>query len=75
MYCEHITIVNDDSSVVNKFEASLTDDTRVVIDDHHMFIVQAAGFIDEHSSLLRLECQRGQKSFIVMDSTLGCPKR
>jgi hypothetical protein len=36
----HITIVNDDTSVVNKFEASLTDDARVIIYDRHMLIVQ-----------------------------------
>jgi len=36
-------IVNDDSTVVNKLEASLTDDARVVIYDRHMFIVQATG--------------------------------
>jgi hypothetical protein len=35
-----MTIVNDDSRVVYKLEASLTDDTRVIIYDHHMFIVQ-----------------------------------
>ncbi len=34
-------IVNDDSSIVNKLGASLTDDTKVVIYNHHMFIVQA----------------------------------
>ncbi len=38
-------IVNDDSWVVKKLEASLTDDARVVIYDRHMFIVQAAGLI------------------------------
>ncbi len=38
-----MTIVNDDSRVINKLEASLTDDARVVIYDHHMFIVQATG--------------------------------
>jgi hypothetical protein len=36
-------IVNDDSRVINKLEASLTDDARVVIYDRHMFIVQATG--------------------------------
>ncbi len=36
-----MTIVNDNSRVVNKLEASLTDDARVVIYDHQMFIVQA----------------------------------
>jgi hypothetical protein len=35
--------VNDDSRVFNKLEASLTDDARVIIYDHHMFIVQATG--------------------------------
>ncbi len=36
-----MTIVNDDFWVINKLEASLTDDARVVIYDHLMFIVQA----------------------------------
>jgi hypothetical protein len=35
--------INDDSRVVNKLEASLTDDTRVIIYDRHTFIVQATG--------------------------------
>ncbi len=39
-----MTIVNDDSRVVNKLEASLTDDARVIIYDHHMFIAQATVF-------------------------------
>ncbi len=38
-----MTILNDNSRVVNKLEASLTDDARVVIYDHHMFKVQATG--------------------------------
>jgi hypothetical protein len=37
-------IINGDSRAVNKLEASLTDDTRVIIYDHHMFIVQATGY-------------------------------
>jgi hypothetical protein len=40
LYYKHITIVNYDSSVVNRFEASLTDNVILVIYDHHMFIVQ-----------------------------------
>ncbi len=36
-------IVNDDARIVNKLDASLNDDTRVVIYNHHMFIVQAMG--------------------------------
>jgi hypothetical protein len=41
LYYKHITIVNDDTSVMNKFESSLTGKTRVVIYHRHMFIVQA----------------------------------
>jgi hypothetical protein len=40
-----MTIINDDSRVVNKLETSLTDDARVVIYDCHMFIVQATSDI------------------------------
>jgi hypothetical protein len=36
-----MTIVNDDSSIINKLGASLTDDARVIIYARHMFIVQA----------------------------------
>jgi hypothetical protein len=36
-------IVNDDPGIINKLGASLTDYARVVIYDHHMFIVQATG--------------------------------
>jgi hypothetical protein len=38
-------IINDDSIIVNKFEASF--DTRVIIYDCHMFIVQATGVVYE----------------------------
>jgi len=41
LYYKPMTIVNDDSRVINKLEASLTDDARVVIYNRHMFIVQA----------------------------------
>ncbi len=42
-----MTIVNDDSRVVNKIETSLTDDARVAIYDCHMVIVQATGPISK----------------------------
>ncbi len=42
-----MTIVNDDSRVFKKLEASLTDDARFVIYDRHMFIVQATGLSSE----------------------------
>jgi len=38
-----MSIVNDDACVVNKLEASLADDARVIIYDRHMLIVQATG--------------------------------
>ncbi len=41
LYYKHITVVNYDSSVVNKCVASLSDDARVVIYDRHVFVVQA----------------------------------
>ncbi len=51
-----MTIVNDDSRVITKLETSLTDDARVVIYDHHMFILQAIGeYFRRYSSFLSLE--------------------
>ncbi len=44
-------IVNNDSSIINKFEASLTDEARVIIYDCHIFIVQAT----EWSPLLMVD--------------------
>jgi hypothetical protein len=45
LYYKPMTIINDDSRVVNKLEASLTDDAKVAIYDRHMFIVEATGSI------------------------------
>jgi hypothetical protein len=44
LYYKPMMIVNDDSRVINKPEASLTDDARVIIYNHHMFKVQATGW-------------------------------
>jgi hypothetical protein len=44
LYYKPITIVNDDSRVINKLETLLSDDARVVSYNHHMFIVQATIF-------------------------------
>jgi nanoRNase/pAp phosphatase (c-di-AMP/oligoRNAs hydrolase) len=38
---KHVTIVNYATSGISKLKASLNDDARVIIYDHHMFIVQA----------------------------------
>jgi hypothetical protein len=47
LYYKPITIVNDDSSVVNKLEISLTDDAIAIIYDCHIFIVQATGILTQ----------------------------
>ncbi len=52
LYYKHIMIVNDNSIVINKFVASLTDTAWVIIYDHHMFIVQAT---DSSTRLLSIE--------------------
>jgi hypothetical protein len=44
LYYKPMTILNDDTKAINKLEASLTDDARVVIYDCHMFIVQATEY-------------------------------
>ncbi len=41
LYYKPMMIVNDDSRVITKLETSLTDEARVIIYDHHQFIVQA----------------------------------
>jgi hypothetical protein len=41
LYYKPMMIVNDNSRVINKLETSLTDDARVIIYNHHIFIVQA----------------------------------
>jgi hypothetical protein len=46
MYYKHTTIINYASSIVNKLEALLNDDARVVIYDHRVFIVQATDTFD-----------------------------
>ncbi len=43
MYYKYITIVNYDSSIVNRLGAALADDARVIIYDRQMFKVQATG--------------------------------
>ncbi len=43
LFFKHTMIVIYASSVVNKLEALLTDDARVIIYDCHVFIVQATG--------------------------------
>ncbi len=44
LYYKPMMIVNDDSRVVNKLEASLAENDKVIIYDRHMFIVQATAY-------------------------------
>jgi len=44
LYYKSMTIVNDNARIINKLNASFTDDARVIIYDRQMFIVQAIGF-------------------------------
>ncbi len=43
LYYKPMTIANDDSRISNELEALLNDDARLIIYNHHMFIVQATG--------------------------------
>jgi hypothetical protein len=57
LYYKPMTIVNDNSRVVNMLEALLTDDARVVIYECHMFIIQATKLSFEHlRSILLIGC-------------------
>ncbi len=61
LYYNHVTIVNYASSGVNQLRASLNDDTRVIIYDHHMFIVQATD-----ANTLGLVISDEETSFITL---------
>jgi hypothetical protein len=43
LYYKHITIVNDNSSIVNECQVSLTDGTGVIIYNRNVFIIHATG--------------------------------
>ncbi len=52
LYYKHMTIVNYASSVVNKLEASLTDNARVFSYIRHVFIVQVTGLLSNFHLML-----------------------
>jgi hypothetical protein len=43
LYYKHVTIINEDSSIVNKFGVFLTDNARVINYDRKMFLIEATG--------------------------------
>jgi hypothetical protein len=73
LYYKHSTVINDDSSIINKFEASLADDARVIIYDCHRFIVQAT----EHNSFKVVELPTTNLCSVLNDSfpVLSCHPR
>ena len=60
LYYKHMTIVNDDSSIVIKWSFKLIDVTRGIIYDRHMFIVKATEVV--FAQLRRVQVCR--KSFL-----------
>ncbi len=58
LYYKPMTIVYDNSRVVNKLEASLTDNARVVIYDRNMFTVKQLN-LPEWSTLQALPSKVG----------------
>jgi hypothetical protein len=50
LYHKPMMIINEDSRVISKLEASLTDNARVVIYDRHMLIVQAIGQLERSNT-------------------------
>jgi len=51
LYCKHLTIVNDNSSVISKWSFKLIDDPRVFIYDRHRFIIQATACVKTKQTL------------------------
>ncbi len=43
LYYTHVMIVNDNSTIINKWSFKLIDDARVVIYDRNRFMIQATG--------------------------------
>ncbi len=41
LYYKHVTIVNDNYSIINKLSFKLIDDPRAIIYDRHTFMIQA----------------------------------
>ncbi len=79
LYYKSMTIINDDSRVVNKLKASLTDKARVVVYDRHMFKVQAIGYqvvtltgFNKHTRLLRYGVNYSRKKFYDTGPWVHC---
>jgi hypothetical protein len=62
LYYKPTMIANDDSRVINKLEASLSDDARVIIYDRHMFIVLAISHLTQNSTSVVVSANHGHAS-------------
>jgi hypothetical protein len=69
LYYKPITIVNDDSRVINKFEASFTDDARVTNYNRHMFIVHVTDMLTDVKKDFFLTHRVIENKFIVLLNT------
>ncbi len=56
LYYKPMTIVNDDSRVINKLEASLTDNARDIIYDCHKQLNSAVLLANKVKNRLALKC-------------------
>jgi hypothetical protein len=52
LYYKHMTIINDDSSIIIKWSSKLIDAARDVIYDRHMFIVHATELVLSFQSVV-----------------------
>jgi hypothetical protein len=59
---------HDDSRVIDKLETSITDDARVVIYDHHMFIVEALLVKRQKTSWLLLQIYSTVTAWLIYDN-------
>jgi hypothetical protein len=82
LYYKHVTIVNDDSSIISKWSFKLIDDPRIVIYDYHRFIIQATGAcaIKHYRSVMdgfcsKLACLFVQVSVLVQTSVFFQARR
>jgi hypothetical protein len=54
LYYKHVTIANDDSSVVSKWSLKLIDNARLVIYNCNMFTIKATGYVGTWNNILRV---------------------
>ncbi len=69
LYYKHMTIVNDDSSVVSEQSLKLIDDARGVIYDRHMFIIQATMIFKNHPIFQKVAQQFSKPKKVKISTT------